>query len=87
MVSFVSLLAWASAVQAQTVIFAESMGVPSATTLVTAYTGWQNAGALTFSDGQQAAPADVRTTNASSNYPNASGGGNVFYTGTSSTNA
>jgi hypothetical protein len=87
MVSFVSLLAWASAVQAQTVIFAESMGVPSATTLVTAYTGWQNAGALTFSNGQQAASADVRTTNASSNYPNASGGGNVFYTGTSSTNA
>lgn len=73
--------------QAQTVIFSESMGVPSATTLVTTYTGWQNAGALIFSDGQQAAPADVRTTNASSGYANASGGGNVFYTGTSATNA
>ena len=71
----------------QTVIFSESMGAPSATTLVTTYTGWQNAGTLIFSDGQQAAPADVRTTNASTGYTNASGGGNVFYTGTSATNA
>lgn len=85
--SVVSLLALAPAAQAQTVIFSENMGVPSATTVVTSYTGWQNAGALTFSDGQQAAPADVRTTNSSSNYPTASGGGNIFYTGTSATNA
>jgi Ig-like domain CHU_C associated len=72
---------------AQTIIFSENMGVPAATTLATSYTGWQNAGSLTFSNGQQAASADVRTTNASSNYPGASGGGNVFYTGTSATNA
>ena len=85
--SVVSLLALAPAAQAQTVIFSENMGVPSATTVVTSYTGWQNAGALLFSDGQQAAPADVRTTNSSAGYPTASGGGNIFYTGTSATNA
>lgn len=87
LVSLVFLFFIVPAVQAQTVIFSENMGVPSATTVVTSYTGWQNAGALVFSNGEQAASADVRTTNASSNYPNASGGGNVFYTGTSSTNA
>lgn len=74
--------------RAQTVIFSESMGIPAATTFVNAYTGWQNAGVLTFSDGAQGAPADVRTTQSSSGYTNASGGGNVFYTGvgTSATN-
>lgn len=72
---------------AQTVIFSENMGVPSATTLVTAYTGFQNSGVLTFSNGAQAATADVRTTQASSGYTNSSGGGNVFFTGTSTTNA
>jgi len=87
LLSIVSLLAITAALQAQTIIFSESMGVPSATTLVTTYTGWQNAGALTFSNGEQAAAADVRTTNASTGYTNASGGGNVFYTGTSATNA
>jgi len=86
LLSVASLLA-SSTLQAQTVIFSESMGVPSATTVVTTYTGWQNAGALIFSNGEQAASADVRTTNASTGYANASGGGNVFYTGTSATNA
>lgn len=70
---------------AQVVIFSENMGVPSATTLVTSYTGWQNSGVLTFSNGGQAGTADVRTTNASTNYPNSSGGGNIFFTGTSAT--
>ncbi len=87
LIIFVSLFAVVSTLQAQTVLFAENMGVPAATTLVNAYTGWQNAGALLFSDGQQAAPADVRTTNPSAGYPTASGGGNIFYTGTSATNA
>ncbi|MFM8591825.1 MAG: hypothetical protein ACKOA3_02880 [Sphingomonadales bacterium] len=87
LIGLVSVLLFATSAQAQTIIFSESMGVPSATTLVTTYTGWQNAGALIFSDGQQAAPADVRTTNASAGYTNASGGGNIFYTGTSATNA
>jgi len=84
---FFVVIACIPAAQAQTVLFAENMGVPSATTVVTSYTGWQNAGVLSFSNGEQAASADVRTTNASSNYPTASGGGNVFYTGTSATNA
>jgi gliding motility-associated-like protein len=71
------------------VIFSENMGagVSSPFPDVNAYSGWQNAGALVFSDGQQAAPADVRTTNPSAGYTSASGGGNVFFTSASSTNA
>ncbi|MFM7645691.1 MAG: hypothetical protein ACKO41_03160, partial [Sphingomonadales bacterium] len=70
----------------QTIIFSENMGVPATTTSINTYTGWQNAGTLVFSDGQQATPADVRITSPSAGYTNASGGGNVFFT-TASTNA
>jgi hypothetical protein len=75
--------------QAQSVIFSENAGVPTATTLVNAYTGWQNNGLYTFTNGGQATTADVRTSNASSGYTDAagspaSGGGNVFFTGVGS---
>lgn len=75
---FFMLTVLVPAAQSQIVLFAENMGVPAATTVVTSYTGWQNAGVLTFSNGEQAASADVRTTNASSNYPTASGGEMFF---------
>ncbi|MFM7645265.1 MAG: hypothetical protein ACKO41_00980 [Sphingomonadales bacterium] len=86
-ISIVLCMTTAATLNAQTIIFSENMGVPAATTLVNAYTGWQNAGSLIFSNGEQAATADVRTTNASTGYTNASGGGNIFYTGASATNA
>ncbi len=70
--------------RAQSVIFSENAGVPGATTLVNAYTGWQNFGVLTFTNGGQPTTADVRTTNASAGYTGASGGGNVFFTGVGS---
>lgn len=75
--------------QAQSVIFAENAGVPTATTLVNAYTGWQNNGLYTFTNGGQPTTSDVRTSNASSGYTDAagspaSGGGNIFFTGVGS---
>jgi hypothetical protein len=70
-------------VQAQTTIFSENLGVPTGTTAITAYTGWQNAGTLTYTNGAATNSADVRATNASSTYTGASGGGNVFFTATS----
>jgi hypothetical protein len=73
-----------SAAQAQSVIFSENVGVPSATTLVNVYTGWQNNGLLTFTNGGQPTTSDARTSNASSGYAGASAGGNVFFTGVGS---
>ena len=67
----------------QSVIFSESAGTPAATTLVNAYTGWQNNGIYTFTNGGQPTTTDVRTTNPSSGYTGASGNGNVFFTGVS----
>lgn len=67
---------------AQVTIFSENMGTPPGNTGVNAYTGWQNGAPITFST---TATTDVRTTNASSGYGGASGGGNV-YMGTASGN-
>jgi hypothetical protein len=67
----------------QTTIFSENIGGPTATTTIAAYTGWQNNGVLTFSNGGVALPADVRNTSASTTYAGASGTGNVFFTATS----
>jgi hypothetical protein len=68
---------------AQTTIFSENIGTPSGTTTIAAYTGWQNNGVLTFSNGGAANPADVRITSVSGTYAGASAGGNVFFTTTS----
>ena len=59
---------------AQTVLYEENMGTPSAATLVQNYTGWQNTEVVYLGDGT----CDVRTSNASSGYGLASGGGNVM---------
>jgi|GEM_PF-6798120 len=60
--------------QAET-IFSENMGTPSGNTLVANHT-FQNSGTLTFTG---LGGVDVRTTQASTGYPTASGGGNVFF--------
>ncbi len=76
----------------QTTIFTENMGTPAGTTTIVAYVGgtapatFQNNGAganLTYSNGAQTNPADLRVTNVSSGYTGASGGGNIFETTTS----
>lgn len=56
----------------QTTIYSESFGTPSATTLLTAYTGYQNSSPITYSG-----TADVRTSTPS-DYAGASAGGCVF---------
>lgn len=65
----------------QIIIFSENCGTPGATTLVNAYTGFQNYGTVTYSGN-----ADVRTTVPSSGYTGASGNGNIFITSTTNTN-
>lgn len=67
---------------AQTTIFSENVGSPGGTTAIASYTGWQNQGTLTYSNGGAAAAADVRSTSVSSGYTGASGAGNVFFTTT-----
>ena len=60
-------------------LFTESMGSPTATTLIPAYetaNGFDNINYLMYGSG------DVRTSSASSGYTGATGGGNVFITNT-----
>ena len=70
-------------------IFSENFGTPTGTNTLTAYASgvapatFQNKGLLAFGQGDQASPADVRVTSVSSNYPSASGGGNIWFTTTS----
>lgn len=59
---------------AQTTLYQENCGTPTATTLIQNYTGWQNANVLYTGNGT----CDVRTSSASSGYGLASGGGNVM---------
>ncbi|MGL2965138.1 T9SS type A sorting domain-containing protein [Flavobacterium sp. XGLA_31] len=66
------LLVMTSVSFAQT-FYSENMGTPAATTLVTAYTGWQNTSPIVYSG-----TADVRSTSVSSGYTGASGSGNVL---------
>lgn len=61
--------------------YSENMGTPSATTLITSYSGFQNASPITYSGS-----GDVRTSSASSVYSGASGSGNVFLTSTAGKN-
>jgi len=72
----------------QTTIFSESMGTPTGTTTIATYaTGtapatFQNKGTLTYSNGAQTNPADLRVTSVSSTYAGFSAGGNVYFTST-----
>ena len=69
------LLVISSVSFAQT-FYSENMGTPSATTLITAYTGWQNSSPIVYTG-----TADVRATAVSSGYTGATGGGNVLVNG------
>lgn len=69
--AFLSLLI-TSFVFAQTTIYSENFGNPAATTVLTAYTGYQNSSPITYSG-----TADVRTSTPS-DYTGASGQGCVF---------
>jgi len=55
-------------------VYTENIGTPSATTLVTAYTGWQNPAPIIYTGN-----GDVRPSTASSGYIGASGSGNVWF--------
>lgn len=57
----------------------ETVGTPSSSAAVTAYSGWTNNGVLTFSGN-----AEVQNINPSNNL-SASGGGNVFFTNVTGT--
>lgn len=59
-------------VYSQTAIYSENFGTPAATTLLTAYTGFQNSSPITYSG-----TADVRTSTPS-DYAGASASGCVF---------
>lgn len=82
------LIALACPALAQTTIFSENLGTPTASpTSIAAYsTGtapatFENKGTLTYGSGDAASPADLRATS-TSNYAGASGGGNVWFTST-----
>ncbi len=60
--------------KAQTVLYSENCGTPTATTLIQNYTGWQNSNVTYSGDGT----CDVRVSSASTGYGIASGGGNVM---------
>lgn len=62
---------------AQTTIYSENFGTPTATTLVTTYSGYQNTSPILYSGN-----ADVRITTPSTGYMGASGNGSVFIAGT-----
>ena len=73
-------------VNAQVTIFSENMGTPTGTTTI-ASNIFQNSGTLAYSAGNQSTPADIRNTSVSTTayYAGASGGGNAYFSGTSTT--
>lgn len=78
-------LALVSAATRADTIFTESMGTVSATTTITAHeaaNGFDN-DSYTMTQGGATNPADIRSTNASTGYPGASGSANVWFTNTS----
>jgi hypothetical protein len=77
------ICSWVS-IQAQTTIFSESMGSVSSTTAIAVHeanNGFDN-DAFTMTDGGAANPGDVRSSSASSGYPGASAGANIWLTST-----
>ena len=65
-------------------IFSENIGTPAGTTTINTFetsNGFQNT-SYTMTSGGATNPADVRITNSSSGYTNASGSGNIFFTST-----
>jgi hypothetical protein len=71
---FFFLAVFPLALGAQTVLYKENFGLPTATTLVQQYSGWEDTIVVYTGDGT----CDLRVTSASSGYGGASGGGNVM---------
>lgn len=69
----VLIFSWTT-VNAQTVLYQENFGAPAGNTVIQNYTGWQDTSVLYTGDGT----CDIRSSNASSGYRDASGGGNVM---------
>lgn len=63
-----------SLASAQMILYQENFGTPSDNTLIQNYTGWQDTSALYTGNGT----CDIRSSNASTGYGTASGGGNVM---------
>lgn len=80
---FLLLLLFTNLIFSQTTIFSENMGIPTANTLITTYTGgtspatFQNVASLTYTG---TGTTDVRLSTPSLIYTGASGNGNVFIT-------
>lgn len=70
--SFLALI-FSTIIFAQTILYAENFGNPTATTLLTAYTGFQATSPVTYSG-----TGDVRTSTPSIGYGGASGNGSAF---------
>lgn len=68
------LFAQGTLLHAQTVIYQENCGIPSANTLIQNYHGWQDTTVAHYGNGT----CDVRTSSASTGYGQASGGGNIM---------
>ena len=64
--------------KAQTIIYEENFGNPTANTTIQSFTGWQNKQVTYTGDGT----CDIRSSNISSGYAKASGGGNVMVSNT-----
>lgn len=78
--SLVALALFSISAIAQSSIYSENMGTPSGTTGISTNV-FQNVSPLVYSGS-----ADVRNSSVSNGYTGASGGGNVFFTGTAGTN-
>ena len=69
-----ALVGCAAITRGQAVLYEEDFGTPTANTLIQNYTGWQDTTVAYVGNGT----CDVRSSNASTGYGGASGGGNVM---------
>ena len=72
--ALVMLLGTTTTLHGQTVLYEENLGTPTSNTTIQNYTGWQNSSVIYTGNGT----CDIRSSNASSGYGGASGGGNVM---------
>lgn len=77
--AMVMLIGMGANLYGQTVLYEENFGSPTSNTLIQNYTGWQNNTVSYLGDGT----CDIRSSNASTGYAGASGGGNAMINNTS----
>lgn len=73
-ITAMALIGFADITKGQATIFEEDFGTPTSNTLIQNYSGWQNTSVVYVGNGT----CDIRTSNASTGYGGASGGGNVM---------